>query len=97
MRSSLPTTWKEFQNQESPAGRLPEPRPLAAAGYLDARRHGDVEVTQNVLRVLVFGAFPQERQKTRSLFVGVPDLREAIEKKESKRRRRRRRRRGRGD
>lgn len=34
---------------------------LAVCDYLDARRHGDVEVAQNMLCVLVFGAFAQKR------------------------------------
>lgn len=42
--------------------------------HLDTWWHGDVEVTQDVLRVLILSALPQERQEASGVLVAVPDL-----------------------
>lgn len=42
--------------------------------HLDTRRHGDVEVTENMLAVLVLGGFSEERQQCRRFFTAVSHL-----------------------
>lgn len=49
---------------------------MLASPYLDTWRHGYVEVTQNMLCVLVLGALPQKRQKAGGILVTISDLTE---------------------
>lgn len=43
--------------------------------YLDTWRHGNIEVTEHVLVVLILGGLAQERQKSSWLFAAVSHLR----------------------
>lgn len=43
--------------------------------YLDTWRHGDVEVTEHMLVVLIFRRLAQERQKSSVFFTAVSHLR----------------------
>lgn len=42
--------------------------------YLDTGWHGDVEVTQHVLCILILGRLPQERKEPRGFLIAVSDL-----------------------
>lgn len=42
--------------------------------YLDTGWHGDVEVTQHMLGVLILGRLPQERKEPRCLLIAVSNL-----------------------
>lgn len=42
--------------------------------HLDAGRHGDVEVAQHVLRVLVLGGLAQEGQESSGFLIGISHL-----------------------
>lgn len=42
--------------------------------HLDAGRHGDVEVAQHVLRVLIFGRLAQKGQEPGGFLIGVSHL-----------------------
>lgn len=42
--------------------------------HLDAGGHGDVEVTENMLAVLVLGGFAEERQQCGGFFTAVSHL-----------------------
>lgn len=43
--------------------------------YLDAWRHGNVEVTEHMLAVFILGGLAKERQKSSGLFTAVSHLR----------------------